>query len=1033
MRKLLIILALAGAVGACSRGPGQTYSIPASWSTQTITYAYPYDGQQQVAPTAPIVLHFSAPLEQNETVLQNVISITGPGGRIALKSTLKVDGGKGVILTPAQPLATNTTYKVDWTDLTLKDGAIKPLPNGVTFTTRAENKGARSLVATGSGFTVDHLLPEDPAFPVMDFSSERLQFTQPVDRKTVKYGDSLRLENAAGDLVPATILLKDRFLTVDPVSDLTPGQAYTLKLKNTIASIYGDSFQTGSKLQAGSGGYSTYTFTPKDSNPRETMVLAVPAGGVESELTGAIINKVPITSTLLGDQTSAQVGFDPDNMRPDNFYAELAFVPNYPNASPLRVKRGNFLTGASVPVLIAGKVPAGIDTGTISVKVISDANGYMFANPYSKAVDAPRHVRLTMDVAMSAKSPTANGAFTQDILHVEAVGTAIVKNGKLTMDAVGVTELQVLGLDQASGVLSFHLEGYADQPNAPKPVVDTTPPKVLSWAPDHAGGQALRARPGDPVIVNFDEVLDKNSVLKPGAVTLLKGGTEQAANLEVDGSAIVVRPNAPLEHGASYQVQLDSALITDLAGTNHPVGTADAPLDGADGKIKLNFALPALATPGSRAPMALSTYPGFPCASSGRNAGARQQGRCLGGKADDDILPIPDLPRNRSIQVNFSQTMNAASIKLGASCGSGSFRVEQLDGSGACTAVVPGRLEVKASSLRFTPDTPWTAGITYRYVLGSNGSTTSAAATCDGTQAICGSNGLPLQTQLIAPRAAEATLPTAGGAPMEIWFVAAAETTAIFQTLRGLPASDVNANFMHDAGEFDADNSTGVFKARNAARIIPDPEHNPPYSGLITGFNVGCPDGNCPEKQFSFITTALDADVVGAIGEEEVKVLIYPTTLVTSNFDIYGQAILATLSNPIKSGPLVIRIRYEAGPGGVRNQPITGTIRKTASGPVLSGKLEGYLDLPELDPKAALLIVPIPLGHNLHSYPLTINVEGPVTFLEDGRMVATLSNTTPIPVRVDTAAVDLIPAGTIYITIPAGIMVMEGVSGAIKP
>ena len=1002
MRNLLILLLL-GLLVACG-GKKQTNTIPASWSSNGLTYAYPYNGQQQIAPTAPIVLHFSAPLNDSDpALLASRFTLTDAGNNAVPLTAKAIDSSQGVVLTPSSALAVNSHYVLNWNSLGIAGGMVQPVSGGIGFNTRAAFSGPRSQVASGA-FSVTAAGSPTQMFPVMDFSSLRLQFTQPVDPATLAYGQSLRLEDASGTLVPATILLTDRRLTVDPVTDLKAGSSYTLKLGSSIKSIFGDTLSPGS--------YAAWQFTPQDSTPRATNVLEVPdsAGGtLVSNLTGAPINQVPITSTLLGNNSSSQ--------SQGNLYAELAFIPHYPVISPLTVRKGNVLTGSSVTVQIAGKVPAGLNTGAIKVTLLSDANGYMTPNPYSTLSTAPRQVYLTMDVALTAANATANGAFTQNIPHVEVVGTAIVKNDRLVMDAVGVVELQVLGVDQATGVLSFHLESYQDQTKAPAQVADTVAPALQSWLP---GNEAARARPGDPIILNFTEPLDPNSVAQAGALSLLLNGSPQTFTSNVDGSALVLHPQSPLQHGGSYQVQV-SQQITDLSGN---------PLDQA---YNLGFSLPALLTPASHSPVVQTTYPGFPCATTGRSAASGLQGTCVGGGNSDDPLPIPGLPANRSIQVRFTQALNTASVVLGNSCNaSASFRVEVLDGSGNCTAVVPGRLQVRPQLLRFTPDQPWTSGQRYRYVLGS----TTGTAVCDGSQSICGSNGLPLQTQLLAQTVASAPAPTAGGPAMEIWFTGQAPSSSVFQSLRSLPTSDVNANFLHDNGEDGPVNDgSGNYSAINGARIIPDPAHNPPYSGQVNGLNIGCAIGQtCPQNQFAYLTAALDADVVGYDANlGGVKVLIYPTTLVASSVDVYASATVGSVNNPVPTGPQIMRLRYGVNPGngGLRDQPITGVIVQTAGGPVLRATLEAYLDAPALNPTVNV-IATVPLSHNLHSYPLTIQVSGPVSFLPDGRMLATLSNDTAIPIDVHVSAFQVL-TGDLFIAIPAGSLDMQGVSSPIKP
>lgn len=998
MRSTLVLL-LCAALAACG-GDTQVTQAPVSWSDSArLVYAYPYDGQQRVAPAAPVVLQYSQPVATSDGApLASAFTLQESGGAAVAFTATTTAGGRGVVLTPATPLKENTAYEISWSNLEVSDGQVPVVP--LRFTTRPATRGARDAVASPGDFRVLRALPTEAGFPFMDFSTLRLQFSQPLDLATLRYGSSVRLEDATGALVPATLLATGPLLSLDPKADLVAGRTYRLKLGTGVKSLGGDALVPGD--------YADLALQPQASAPRATMALRVPdsvtdAGTLLSPLTGAAINNVPIASRLLGNNSASQ--------QAGNLYAELAYVPRFPEAAPLTMRRGNLLAGSSVDVKIAGVVPAGLNTEAIRVSIISDANGYMIANPYSRALDAPRHVRLTMDAAMSAGNASANGAFNQDILHIEVVGTAIVKDGKLVMDAVGVTELDVLGLDQAVGVLSFHLEGYADQTTAPAPVADTAAPTLQSWLP---GNEAARARPGDPVVLTFSEPVDPASVTAT-SLKLLKNGVAEPARWRTDGSSIVLRPETPLAHGAEYTVQFTSA-ITDLAGNGV-----------SDGSHQRAFTLDTLAGGPARAPVILATYPGFPCVTDGRDAGAGIQGRCRGGKPDDDELPLPLMPRERSIQVQFSQDVDPGSVRLSTTCGAGangSLRVERVDDG---CSVVPGRLEVLPQGLRFTPDTPWDDGVLYRYVLGSNGNNRSTTATCDGSDAICGRNGYPLQTQLLAQTAATTSTATGGGPDLEIWFRGGAPATAVAQRLRGLPAYDGNANFVHDAGEAGAvDTGGGLYLAPNAARVLTIGQ-----TGLVSDSNIGCaPGASCPTEQFLFMSNALDAEVADydpvAGG---VRVLIHPGHIVASSFDVHAQTALGTAV--AATGLQVFRLRHAVDPvTGKRNQPITGLLRYQGGALRLSATLDLYLDEPALAPS----IIGIPIAHNLYSYPLSLSVSGVVHFLPDGRMLVTLANDADVDFTVSLSAMSALlpPSGSITLRIPQGTMRLEGVSAPVK-
>ncbi|HEX4869896.1 MAG TPA: Ig-like domain-containing protein [Moraxellaceae bacterium] len=993
MRTLLLFL-MCTLLAACG-GDKQSTSTPAAWSPgASLVYAYPYDGQARIAPTAPVVLQFSTVVsEAGGGSLASAFTLTPEGGAPVAFTLTTTNGGKGVVLTPNAPLAENTNYTVAWSNLAASDGLVPPVE--LTFTTRPADKGAASAISSSATFQVERALPTQAGFPFMDFSTLRLQFSQPVDEATLQYGVTVRLEDDSAALVPATVLVTGPLLSIDPRSDLVAGRTYRLKLTTGLKSVTGNALVPGA--------YADFALVPSQSGPRATMALEVPdsaAGATLSPLTGAAINNVPITSTLLGNNSASQ--------QAGNLYAELAFVPNYPVITPLAMRRGNMLNGSSVTVKIVGVVPAGLDTEAIHVNIISDANGYMVPNPYSTALDAPRLVYLTMDASMSADNASANGAFTQNLLHIDVVGTAIVKDGKLVMDAVGVTELDVLGLDRAAGVLSFHLEGYQDQAAAPAQPADTTAPTLQSWLP---GNEAKRARPGDPVILTFSEPLDPDT-LTTGSLQLLRNGVAQAISWRVDGTSVVVRPASPLEHNAEYTVVF-SAAITDLAGNGI-----------SDGTHQRVFSLPALSAPASRSPAVLATYPGFACVTTGRNVASGVQGRCAGGDSGDDLLPLPAMPTDRSIQVQFSQNMDAASIVLGTSCNTGSFRVETWDNDNNCQ-VVPGRLEVAAQSLRFTPDSPWSVGKLYRYVLNSNGNGKSSTATCDGTQAICGSNGLPLQTQPLASSASNAPTATGGGPALEIWFTGAAKSPWVAQRLRGLPAYDTNANFVHDAGEEGpVDTGGGLWLAPNAARVITTAQ-----SGLVSSSNIGCaPGSSCPEEQFLYLSNALDVEVADydAVAGG-VRVLIQPQQLLASSFTVYANTSFGNTS--AATGQQIFRLRYAYNAAtGKRDLPITGIIRYQDGALQMSGSLDLYLDEPSLAPS----LIGIPINHNLHSYPLSLSVSGPVYFLPDGRMLATLANDNDVDFTVNLTAASVLPGGSITLRIPKGTMRLEGVSQPIK-
>src|SRR5690606_17369575 len=99
------------------------------------------------------------------------------------------------------------------------------------------------------------------------------------------------------------------------LDDLLAGEEYRFATPGGIRSINGDVLGAAEKL-----------FVPQNSFPRETLVQRAEdsfGGSVVSPLSGAPINAVPVNALLLGDQSLSQQQGD--------VYAELAFIPNYPD------------------------------------------------------------------------------------------------------------------------------------------------------------------------------------------------------------------------------------------------------------------------------------------------------------------------------------------------------------------------------------------------------------------------------------------------------------------------------------------------------------------------------------------------------------------------------------------------------------------------------------------------------------------------------------------------------------------------------
>ncbi|MBF5057837.1 hypothetical protein Y5W_03131 [Alcanivorax sp. 521-1] len=800
-----VALALPAAVmlAACGGDSSSPSGSAGEASGTSLIYSFPLQDQQEVPTPTPVVLRFSESVEGQG--MENSVVLRLDGQAIDTESRY-ADGGRSLILTPTQKLQYHAEYVVDFPDDSGIEGA-----QDIRFSTRAAEEGIKANTITADTLDVTRAMPSGgEQDPMMDFSTIRLQFTQPLDPQSLIYGQggdsTVRLLDRNGDLVPAWVVVDGPYLTVDPKEDLTPGQSYRLAFEDgAVQSIYGESFAFPNSNR--------FRFSPSSSlaegkGPDERplpLVQRITTPGDEgtgnglSPLTGEPINEIPVNAVLLGGVSEGTM--PAATQQEGDVLGDLAFLPDWPTVSPLRIRRGTLLTGTNIDVKIGGElegepgsgVDAGFDSGEVRVHFLSDANGYLIPNVYDP--DGPRMVRLFMDVAMSTEGAIANGGVTQNITHLELVGTVSTDTdaGVIDINAVGVVEPLILGQERGYGTLSFQLQTYRDQTEQLVEDVrqqqnDTTPPTLQSWMADQTSpempadesGDALSwfQAPGEPIVLNFDEPLSAESLREPGALTMTRDGAPVEMTFTVDGAAVVIQPEEELRYTAKednpeYQIQLGNQ-ITDLAGNNFMPRT-------------LTFKLPGEVTTRSipdqagdyseedvqvNSPMLLSAYPGYPCVTdpATRDLANGLVGRCAGGPGEwpnedyplidyhpDDILPLMSLPANRPIVLQFTKAIDPNSVQLG-----NSFDIFRVDASGQPVdgETIQGSLTVEGQRITFVPDEPWADGQYYSYTLSSNNNTDAAEgissqftmigsedALCDGTESICGEDGHPLRTQ----------------------------------------------------------------------------------------------------------------------------------------------------------------------------------------------------------------------------------------------------------------------------------------------
>ncbi|EAT13176.1 Ig-like domain-containing protein [Bermanella marisrubri] len=961
---LIFVFSLMLLAGCDKTGEQQTVSFD-GWEKSYLVYSYPFNGQQNVSIQSKVSLMFTHAIDTE--FMDNHIKVYDKDGNL-VPGRIEVQPGNDAAIDfyPNEPLRTGETYRVQYEGLSSTERGLVQNPNVIEFSTIGVSRDAQSGDdATGfdpSEFHVMSAFPTDD-LPFMDFSVLHYTFTQQIDVNSVKLDETFAFKKAGStESVPGKLLVKDRYIIFDPDEDLTPGQAYTLEMTSGIKSKAG--------IALTPEGFANKTYIPNDSQPRTTMVQKIYGDPeVVSPLSGLPRNSVPVNSTLMGDVISFARA---------NYYTELAFIPNFPEASPFVIRKGSVIKGTKMPVNIGGEVSGGYDTGEIYLTLITDATGYLINNANTTDKNAPKQVRLVMDVAMTAEDPRANGGLSQDVLHINLFGIAQRENGVLIVDTLGEINPTLLGVEKAQGLVSFFLEAYADQDNAPVKIEDETAPTLQSWLPGDIIG---RVDPADAILLIFDEPLDQANLQQE--IQLWRNETEQVdIHVTNDGSSVIIRPSEPLKYNSDYRVKL-GANLEDLNGN-----TIEAPFDLTFTTLSFNDSKLA-------APLVGSAYPGYNCKLTGGDLTVGDAGRCEGGKATDDRFPIFKLPSNRPINITFNQLMDTDTFKLGENCGEGSIRVEVINELGECQSTVEGSIQYDGSRITFEPLVPWQDDTLYRYTLNS-----AQSSVCDGSdEVLCSANGLPLRT---VPLTLTVDNIAQGSGPMSIPFVAIdPDTERVYNPLSKLPAADVNRNYILEDNENTEESLERLYK--NASKLSVAGT-----GGLIGEAKIGCRSGECEDEQNIYVSGYLPT-VVGLYDAENdrIPVELNSQALVTTSVAMHTRIPLlfnTWLVN--ETGPQIMRMRYRTDNEGNRIPDIgyitwdpnyereDGTIGSAMFGSTMNV----YLDAPGLKPD-----VPI-LGEeetNLHSYPLTVELYGPIVFLPDGRMEIQLKNQNNVQLNVE--------------------------------
>lgn len=958
-------------------------TAPLETAAPGVVLTYPADAQLDVPTGAHIVVTFSDAVDASAlgicsgsgSAVSGGFCLVGPHGVVDAMPTLV--GDKTVeYATNLEPGASYAIYVAAALAPFAKNlpAAGTPL---VHFTTRSTQptSAVPTLVAVNGG---DPTLVESFR-PMLESTTIELLFSEPLDSRTVAIGaGAIELVDGANAPVPVTVLTDGIHVALDPKADLIGGSTYTLKLGNRLLDRSGQALVP---LQI--------RLTPKDSHngnaPIHQILKTRLAGdpGTTASHTGYATNSLSISKPLIGANSA--------NVLASELPSELGDPLALGGPIAFTLRKGARLRTSGLDVKLGGVIDSGLSTGEIEIELLTDGGGRLYRNPHQAAdqrpenARAPLYVDLAMDVAIYAVDPKGNAVLSQTILGLQGVGVVSATEGVLDIETIAALDLSLLGVTSAPTNLVLELITETGGSTSAL-AADTTPPTLVATLPTQNEHDVAVDQGVDLV---FSEPIDLERA-RAGGIELQTGaGGAVPYVIESHGAGVTVRPINRLARSAPYKV-----LLTDVADA------AGNPLAAVP---PIAFTTSSIASTGN--PVAVTAaHPGVGCTLTG--ATATSPGRCSSGKPSDDLYHPFTLGSDEPAEVAFDQPVVPTSLTLGTACNTGSVRFEEVDGSGACTAVVKGSLIIRERSFRFIPDVPWVAGKAYKMTLVSGGN-----SACDANE-ICGVSDAANFDILAGMDGTGA----AGGPNLVIGFKGEPPVGATYMLTQVAPFTDLNGSGTIDGVEVQVDtNQATMHVDATDGKIASASFTSPDCAGVTSGdgclfltgsmsvemlpLQMGCtlPDG-------SMVATCMPVAI-------EPGLLYGTTAALNAVTNVFG----INLSTDTKTA--IMRVREPA------TGPVIGYIIDDNGTPTMVVSLSLYMDAPDMSILAS--------SHDLHSKPLTLSLRGPLTFLADGRISIAVANTAAIPLTIH---IDTTFAGgsNVFLTLPVGKMKLQLLSPALR-
>jgi len=639
------------------------YQYPYEESSFSLTSSIPLNMTSAFPRSGKVILHFNREIDQGS--IEGAVTFKKIEDDGTETDVLNFVGavGANLFITPRSLLAPSSDYKVMVTDSVRSiDGEVPAVPEQlgtITFSTGSIRAQA---------FERPWLLSVNPD-PETGFISDsvtfHVQFSEPLDEARITYPGNIKITKNSNEVVPANIFVCDDMIVIDPLADLDSQSDYSLE-------ISGVTDRNGETLnESFSKEFTVVSTLPKselpviicptlgDHSTDECPASSDPANLPPSSFTGDLLNTMTIESTLLGRGAIYVSG---------KLVTEIGNPAINENFVPITIRKGQKLYGKGIDVLLGGRIETGYNSGDIVLTLISDANGILAGSQFIYGVEGAKvALTLTMDVVVNTSSddPATNAMLTQPVLGVNLSGAAWAKDGKLTMEVAGFTEMKVQGEQVPTTMAMIMVSMDKSDPTMEE---DVSGPRLRSTTPEI---NQSRVRLTERIVANFDEPLDSESVKDNFSIQTINGAII-AGEIETLGAKVIFTPDNYLAPSTEYLIVIGEG-IADL--NENTIGAART--------IKFRTGTDEASELEDNPPLVTTVHPG--------------------------IYDAVDVPAQFPVIICFNQVMDRTSIRLGDT-----FSV--VDKS-AGNENIRGAIYFHGSYLVFEPNDLWEKGHTYRVTI----------------------------------------------------------------------------------------------------------------------------------------------------------------------------------------------------------------------------------------------------------------------------------------------------------------------------